>query len=67
MKIWAYVAEGDGIVATVLPGVGTTPMVTMDERNRDRMKVLAKKAAETTGSKVQLLEFEGAKVIEEFE
>lgn len=48
---------GEGIIATILPGLGSTPMVTSNSRVAEMMKVAAAVAAKSSGKPVKLVRF----------
>lgn len=59
--IWAYLSENEngqhGIVASLIPNLGSAPMVTMSEKVVGLMKEKAKQLQKETGKKIVLAKF----------
>lgn len=61
-KLYAFLADngpevGEGIIAGIMPGLGTTPLVTGKESNVKLMLPLAKAACEQAGTTFKIVEF----------
>lgn len=55
---------GEGIVASILPGFGTTTFVCTRETNAERFKTLAGLIAQQTGKSVRLVRLEVVETLE---
>lgn len=60
-ELFAFMTEDakgfNGIVAHVLPDLGTTPLVTGSRRTAEKMKPVAEAAARLSGQRVHLFRF----------
>ena len=56
--LWAWVTDGDGIVAEILPGLGVTPFVFASEKNALRVRDLAADIARKSGKTLRLVRYE---------
>lgn len=61
-KLFAYVAEGDGLMAVMSPALGGwLPMVGVNEENMRKLYPLAVKASKESGKPFKILLFESPK------
>lgn len=66
MKLYAIMSD-EGIVATLLPGIGASPMVTISEKHKDKFVETAREIATLTNTRLEVREFEVHKVLEVIE
>ncbi len=66
--LWAFLAEDtpeeEGIVAVVLPHVGTAPLITSKDHVANKMKSLAQQVAIDKNTTVRLVRFTRIEVLE---
>lgn len=64
--LFAFVSvdeAGEGIIASIIPDIGATLLVTGRLRITEKMKPLAEQAARQTGKRVRLVRFARAQVL----
>lgn len=65
-ELFAFVSlddTGEGICASIMPGLGSTPLVTSKARVADQMKTLAADIARRSGKPVKLVRFSRTEVM----
>lgn len=66
-RLYAFMSIDDqgrhGILASILPGLGSTPLVTGSAKAVESMKPIARQIARETGLKVGLFAFDRVKMV----